>query len=279
MSTELVHVPNSDAENPTLDAILAGLFAAGKSCHRAYRWTVELADVDARKHISQLPRMALCSLGPRTRKIKPLPDDGHRPLIFVHGLGGHPGNHLALRSYLGLKGRRRIYSVNLGKGTPLLEAADAVSTAIERIVAANGLGLDAQVDLMAHSMGGLVCRLAIENETVRARVATIVTMGSPHQGTLMARLVGPSAARAQELRIDSSTVHTLNAQLPWPKTFPRLVSLWSPNDVLVMPTGQAEVEGAINHRCDGFTHFTWLLEPHGWRVVEAALAELTSSPS
>ncbi len=88
----------------------------------------------------------------------------------------------------------------------------------------------------------------------------------------MARLVGPSAARAQELRIDSTTIRSLNAQLPWPETFPRLVSLWSPNDVLVMPNARAEVEGATNRRCDGFTHFTWLLEPHGWRVVEAALA-------
>ncbi len=272
MSTELVPVPKPSSETPTLDAILSGLLAAGRGCHRAYRWTVELADIDARKHISQLPQMALCSLGPRTRRVKPLPDDGHRPLIFVHGLGGHPGNHLALRSYLGLRGRRRVYSVDLGRNTPLLDAAEAVSTAIERVVAANGLGPDEQVDLMAHSMGGLVCRLAIENEVSRARVATIVTMGSPHQGTLMARLVGPSAARAQELRIDSTTIRSLNAQLPWPETFPRLVSLWSPNDVLVMPNARAEVEGATNRRCDGFTHFTWLLEPHGWRVVEAALA-------
>ena len=249
-----------------------GARATGQALHRAYRWTAELIDPDARRHLSQLPGMALTSLGPRTRRVRPLPDDGHRPLIFVHGLGGHPGNHLALRSHLGLSGRRRVYTVDLGKGTPLAQAARVVSQAIERVVAANGLAPDDQVDLIAHSMGGLVCRLAMANETSRARVATIVTMGSPHQGTFIARLVGPTAIRTQELRVDSATIAELDQQLPWPREWPRLVSLWSPNDVLIMPEARAEVEGAENRRCDGFTHFTWLLEPRGWDVVEAALA-------
>ena len=249
-----------------------GAVATGHAIHRAYRWTAELIDPDARAHLLQLPGMALTSLGPRRRRVRPLPDDGHRPLIFVHGLGGHPGNHLALRCHLGLSGRRRIYTVDLGKGTPLTEAAREVSQAVERVVAANGLRPDEQVDLIAHSMGGLVCRLAVASDTTRARVATIVTMGSPHRGTLMARLVGPTAARTQELRVESLTITTLNAQLPWPSDWPRLVSLWSPNDVLIMPEAQAEVPGADNRRCDGFTHFTWLLEPRGWDVVAAALA-------
>jgi pimeloyl-ACP methyl ester carboxylesterase len=259
-------------DNERLESFCNGVIVAGQAVHRAYRWTAELVHPDARRHLAQLPGMALTSLGPRRRRVRPLPNDGHRPLIFVHGLGGHPGNHLALRSHLGLSGRRRIYTVDLGKGTPLAEAAREVSTAVERVVAANGLGAEDQVDLIAHSMGGLVCRLAINEVITRRRVARIVTMGSPHQGTFMARLVGPTAARTQELRVDSETIATLATQLPWPNDWPHLVSLWSPNDVLVMPEARAEVAGADNRRCEGFTHFTWLLEPRGWNEVERALA-------
>ena len=245
---------------------------AAEVIFRGYRWTAELLDADTRRHIAQLPSMAFTSLGPRRRRVRPLPPDGHRPLIFVHGLGGHPGNHLALRAHLGLVGRRRVYTVDLGSQTPLAEAAAAVRTTIERVVAANGLARGEQIDLMAHSMGGVVCRLAADDSTIRARIASIVTMGSPHGGTHLARLVGPSARRTHELRVGSETIARLDQQLPWPSDWPKLVSLWSPNDILIMPGSRAEVPGADNWRCDGFTHFTWLLEPRGWKVVEAALA-------
>lgn len=245
---------------------------AARVLYQGLRWTAELLDHDTRRHLAQLPAMAVTSLGPRRRRIRPLPADGHKPLIFVHGLGGHPGNHLALRAHLGLAGRRRIYSVDLGSQTPLSEAAVVVRQTIERVVVANGLDAHDQVDLMAHSMGGVVCRLAADDGLIRRRIASIVTMGSPHRGTHLARLVGPSARRTHELRVGCETIARLDQQLPWPSDWPRLVSLWSPNDILIMPGSRAEVPGADNRRCDGFTHFTWLLEPRGWKVVEDALA-------
>jgi triacylglycerol lipase len=57
--------------------------------------------------------------------------------------------------------------------------------------------LDARrVNLVAHSMGGLDARYAIARLGLRNRVASLVTIGTPHQGTPLADAATSLAARA-----------------------------------------------------------------------------------
>ena len=229
-------------------------------------------DRDARRHVAELPLLALASIGPRSRAIAALPDDGHNPILCVHGLAAHPGTFVLLRGFLDISGRSRSYTVDVNEGT-MQERADTVRAAVAQILAVNQLPPDAKVDIIAHSMGGLVSRTALCDEATRERVGSLITLGSPHEGTVLARFIGEGATSGIELRRDSSTVQRLAAQVPWQPSWPRLVSLWSPNDILLMPQTCAVVEGARNVECVEFTHFTWLLHPRGWRQVLAALHE------
>jgi pimeloyl-ACP methyl ester carboxylesterase len=229
-------------------------------------------DPDLRRHLAQLPLLAMTRLVPRGETVRALPPDGHHPLVLVYGFGGRPGNFLALRTWLRFAGRRRVYLADFGNSESLEHAALQLGSMILTIAERNELGPDERVDVVAHSMGGLVARLALEDDAVSSRVATVLTLGTPHSGTWMARFGGTSAI---PLRPDSPLIARLAAQLPWPADpgKPRLVAMWSQTDMLVVPPEGAQVAGALNVEMPGFTHYSYLLDPAAWRRIQAVLDE------
>ena len=230
-------------------------------------------DPDLRRHLMQLPVMGLTMLGPSRPPFEALEDDGHRPVLFVHGLGGHRGNFLPMRAYFRFTGRSRTYAVGFAADARLDDMALALRGAIAEALACNGLGADAQVDLVAHSMGGLVCRLALEDAETAARVAHLVTLGTPHAGTHVARFA--STGHTLDLRPDSDIIARLRTQLPWapPPLMPRLSAMWSRADMLLLPPTTGCVEGASNIEMADFTHYSYLLSPQAWKRVLAELSD------
>ena len=229
-------------------------------------------DPDLKRHVVEAPLVGLTVLARPRREVEPLPDDGHRPVVLVHGLGGFPGNFFPLRSYLRLMGRRRTYAVPFPDGLTLDERVAHLRAFIAAVIERNGLPEGAQVDVVAHSLGGVLSRLAVQDPATAARVATLVTLGTPHAGTSLARFLKTPAVLA--LRPDSPTLERLREQLPWRagRGVPRLVCLWSPADLLLHPPTAALVDGAENVEMPGFTHTSYLLHPRGFREIHRALA-------
>jgi triacylglycerol esterase/lipase EstA (alpha/beta hydrolase family) len=246
------------------EQIVRGARAVGAGASAA----VEAVDEDARRDLVQLPLVAMTLLGPRQPVIRPLADDGRRPVLFVHGLGGHPGNFLPMRGWLGLRGRRRGYSLGRPQGEDLMAYSRLLSKQIDTVLEVNGLGPDAQVDIVAHSMGGVIARLALLEVQNISRVRTLVTLGTPHAGTAAARFGGTECCKA--LRPDSETIAALSQQLPWRGPC-RLVCLWSEADPLMQPAETAQVFGAENRRLVGVRHTDYLLRREVWREVHEAL--------
>jgi pimeloyl-ACP methyl ester carboxylesterase len=261
------------------DYVRDAAVVAGKGIGTAAVWVGENAaaayravDPDLRRHVAQLPLVGLTMLAPAPT-VEPLPDDGHRPVVFVPGLGGGPGNFLPMRLYFKLMGRRRTYVLPCDNRQELEANAAGLAALIEAVAAANGLPDDATFDVVTHSMGGLIARLALEDERVRRRVANLVTMAAPHAGSHLARY--GAIPRSLDLRPDSALQERLACQVPWPgpPALPRLVCLWSAGDVLLLPAASACVEGADNREIVGFTHYEYLVHPTAWRVALEALAE------
>ena len=240
----------------------------GENTAAAYR----AVDPDLRRHLAQLPLVGLTMLAP-TPRVAPLPDDGHRPVLFVPGLGGGPGNFLPMRLYFRLMGRSRTYVLACDNAQSLESTAARLGELIEAVAAANGLPDDATFDVVTHSMGGLVARVALDDERLRRRMATVVTMAAPHSGSHLARY--GATARSLDLRPDSELLERLARQVPWrgPPEQPRLVCLWSDGDVLLLPATSACVAGADNREIVGFTHYEYLVHPTAWRVALEALSE------
>ncbi len=252
---------------PTADwtqAVWRAFAAAGNAVVQG----ISFVDADLRRELVSLPLMAATAVGRRRIPVRALPDDGLRPVVFVHGLAGHPGNFRPLATYLRRQGHRRLYGIGLDYGVGARAQAAALSEFIDDVLHVNGLD-DGQVDIVAHSRGGIVARLALDDAATALRVATLVTVGTPHRGTVAARY--GRGVELDELRPESDVVARLSEQLPW--TGPRLICLWSASDPLVVPPLHAQVPGATNIELDGLTHCQLLLWPAGWRATWQALSE------
>ncbi len=251
----------------SVGSVIAGA-AKGAAQGASAAW--HAVDPDLRRPLGELPLLGLTMLQSRRPPPVRLPDDGHRPLVFVHGLGGHRGNFLPMRLFFRLQGRTRTYSVGFEPHAGLDQLAAQLGAYLDEVARVNGLGESGQVDLVAHSMGGIVARLALEDLSVRSRVRTLLTLGTPHAGTHAARYAATAFTLA--LRPGSEVLERLAQQAPWTAP-PRLVCFWSRSDVLLLPPETACVQGAECVELAGLTHYGYLLQPACFRRAFEALRE------
>lgn len=268
--------PSSPAVRQAGRATWQALAAAGRWVGRQAKAGVAAVDPDVWTHASDLPLIALTMLAPRAAPLESLPDDGTRPVVFVHGLAGSPGNFLPMRTWFRAHGRRRTAAVALPPHCTV-EVLGAVLA--DTLVAAADLTADRCVDVVAHSLGGLVARAALLELERRRRkakpgctVGVLATLGTPHAGSHLARYA--NTVTTNDLKPGSPLLAKLDAQLPWrgPPEQPRLVSFWSRSDVIVLPAEKATVDGAENVELEGLSHNGLLLRPTAWDAVFRTLS-------
>jgi triacylglycerol esterase/lipase EstA (alpha/beta hydrolase family) len=94
--------------------------------------------------------------------------------------------------------------------------------------------------LVGHSMGGLVSRAYLRRNG-KARVAKLVTLGTPHRGSQLAKL--GMGENGRQMVPGSAWLGGLNASgaVPLPAA---TVSIYSCHDNYVMPQDSSVLEGA-----------------------------------
>ncbi len=245
-----------------LAAVGRGATTVGKGIATAFH----AIDPDLRRHAYLLPIAGMSYLVPRPKPIARLDDDGYRPVVLVHGLGGHPGNFIGLKTSLARNGRTRSYVIDFGSAASFDAMELHLRAAIDDIYAANELPEHAQVDIVAHSMGGLITRLAAEDPRTRERIANIVTLGTPHAGSHLARLAATELTLG--LRPGSEIMQRLDAQDFWgtPEA-PLITALWSLADTVVIPAQAAQFTPGRNIELPHATHYSYLIRPSAWRLI------------
>ena len=104
----------------------------------------------------------------------------HRtPVVFVHGFLGDPTNFLAVRSHLAARGVRNFASFSYRPRLDYQCLADELGCTIEEVCRATG---SRRVDLVGHSLGGLVARYLTESRG-RPFVRRLVTLAAPYYAT------------------------------------------------------------------------------------------------
>ena len=174
---------------------------------------------------------------------------GRPTLLLVHGYGCSRGVWWFIRRRLAAAGYN-VASVSLvppytsvGKLVPQLNAR------IEAAVAAAGVQ---QLTLIAHSMGGLVCRSYLARHGI-ARVDRLITLASPHRGSELARIgIGQNA---REMEPGSQWLHDIAAD---PVKIP-FVSVRTPHDNYVMPQDNQRLPEARDVELAGIGHLALLL--------------------
>lgn len=131
-----------------------------------------------------------------------------------------------------------VFSVNLGgflniyNTRPVEEVARHIAGKVRRLRARHKLG---RIHMVCHSKGGLVGRFFVQALGGEEHVKTLITLGTPHQGTptaVVAALppVGLVAGSGHQMLPHSPFIRRLGA-LPLP-THTRLVSIFSRTDLV-----------------------------------------------
>jgi triacylglycerol lipase len=171
-----------------------------------------------------------------------------RPLVLVHGYGCSRGVWWWLRRRLEAAGHT-VASVSLAPPyTSIGKLVPQLARRIEEVRRATGAD---KVVLVAHSMGGLVCRSYLARYGSES-VERLVTLASPHGGSELARIgIGQNA---REMEPNSLWLRDLGQEpLPVPA-----VSIRTPHDNYVMPQDSQRLPGAGNIELAGIGHLAVL---------------------
>jgi pimeloyl-ACP methyl ester carboxylesterase len=159
------------------------------------------------------------------------------PILLVHGMVDNRSIFTLLRLGLRRRGFGRVTSMNYSPFTADVRVAAAqLAEEVEALVAETGYE---RIHVVGHSMGGLIARYYITRLGGDERVHTLVTLGTPHQGTYTA--YGWHNQLTRQLRPGSGLMRELDEPVPDCRT--RFVVYWSDLDQMVFPQRNA----ALNH--------------------------------
>jgi triacylglycerol esterase/lipase EstA (alpha/beta hydrolase family) len=180
------------------------------------------------------------------------PGSSAPPVLLLHGYGCNSGYWAQL---LPLLDQARISHASLDL-EPIMGSIDdyvpLVAGAVERLCRDSGA---AQVVIVAHSMGGLVARAYLRGHG-SARIARVITLGTPHHGTSLASF-GVGANARQMRRHDGGQLndwlHALAAS-ETPELRDIVTSLYTHHDNIVAPQTSSVLPGARNVAFGGMGH-------------------------
>jgi len=201
---------------------------------------------------------------------------GRMPVLLVHGYLCNRGIWHPFARWLAARGHA-VETLNL---EPVFGAIDdyvpLLAEALARLRARSGA---ARVAIVAHSMGGLAVRAFIARHGCED-LGAVVTLGTPHRGTWMARF--GHGANARQMRLDSAWLRALAAREPSASRALFTVVL-THHDNMVLPQPIQTLEGAqtialsaLGHVALAYDHAVW---EHAAHAIDAASAPRSASPS
>ena len=132
----------------------------------------------------------------------------------------------------------------------------------------NQLPPEQPLNLVGFSMGGLVCRVYIQQLGGLARTRRLITLATPHQGTYMAYVcerpacvqMRPGSSFLTELNRDLSALHHL-----------QFTSLWTPFDLTIVPAMSSVLDVGNARAVFSPFHATLPLDPRIPGLITTAL--------
>ncbi|MEU1051029.1 alpha/beta fold hydrolase [Streptomyces sp. NPDC005876] len=201
----------------------------------------------------------------------PLPDPGDTPrlprqaesrppVVLLHGFIDNRSVFLLLRRSLAQHGRQQVESLNYSPLTcDIRTAAELLGRHIEEICERTGAR---QVDIVGHSLGGLIGRYYIQRLGGDHRVRMLVTLGTPHSGTRVVPLANAHPI-VRQMRPGSPVIEEL--ALPAPGCRTQFVSFWSDLDRMMDPPETACLDhpglSVRNVRVSGVGHLALPVHP------------------
>lgn len=202
----------------------------------------------------------------------PLPGRTGPPVVLLHGFIDNRSVFVLLRRSLARDGRQRIVSLNYSPLTcDIRTAAELLGRHVEEVCERTGSD---RVDIVGHSLGGLIARYYVQCLGGDLRVRTLVTLGTPHSGTKAIPLASAHPI-VRQMRPGSEVIEELAGPAPGCRT--RFVSFWSDLDSMMDPLETACVDHpdleTRNVRVTGIGHLALPVHP----TVAAGIREVLES--
>jgi triacylglycerol lipase len=194
------------------------------------------------------------------------------PILLLHGMVDNRSIFAVLRRSLVRRGFGQVVTVNYSPLTmDVRVAARRLAEKVEEVVANTGYR---RVHVVGHSLGGLVARYYVQRLGGDARVHTLVTLGTPHSGTVPAYFLPLRLGR--QLRPGSELMTELAGPAPGCRT--RFLAYWSDLDQMMIPKTAATVQhqdlSARNVRIRGVGHLSFAIDRRVVHEIGVELAQL-----
>ncbi|WP_392544659.1 esterase/lipase family protein [Oryzobacter telluris] len=194
------------------------------------------------------------------------------PILLVHGIVSNRSVFTLLRRGLTRRGFTNVFAMNYTTvSTDVRAAAASLAEEVERVVEETGFE---RIHVIGHSLGGLIGRYYVTRLGGDARVHTLVTLGTPHEGTWAAYAV--PTRLMQQMRPGSGLLRELARPARGCRT--RFISYWSDSDEAVLPQRSAALRHpdlrSSNVRLHGAGHLTLPMMRDVVHGISTALAFL-----
>lgn len=191
------------------------------------------------------------------------------PVVFVHGYMQNRVDFVSLARALDRRGLGPLYAINYPWFLDIGSNARRLSRFVAEVCAETKAPL---VDLVCHSMGGLVAMEMLGGEAAKneLHVRKCVTIATPHAGVAWR---GPMIGLGASMLRKGSKL--LTAQAGYKLALPTL-SLYSTHDNVVFPmtTSQLATRGGTDVAIEGLGHLSILFSP----VVAERVASFLADP-
>jgi len=184
-----------------------------------------------------------------------------RTVVLVHGYLANRGPLLPLAAYLHARGHKQILAYEYSGAAGVEQAAIGLRKFLRTHVRGG------RIDLVCHSLGGLVARVYLQQLGGARRVDRCITLGTPHRGTYNAYWVASRVGR--ELRPDSALLARLDSSRPAAAGV-RFVSIVAGSDNIVIPRVFSSTDSVVH--VPGLGHMGLLFSPTAFRTVAERLA-------
>jgi pimeloyl-ACP methyl ester carboxylesterase len=227
----------------------------------------------ARESAASILTYELYPLGLISKSLPTLPSLSLRgpgsklPVLFIHGIFHNRSTFAWLKQRLYSKGFRQFKEVNLLTSIhPIPRLAEQVARETRLLIKKYNVP---QVDIIAHSMGGVIGRYFVQLLGGDGLVRNLITLGTPHRGTEWSRY--SIIPHIRELTPQSRTLELLN-DCPPPK-HTRAIAVSGDLDIVIRPKDCTWWDGVRNIHLSRVGHAGLLFST---RVLDIILSHLNT---
>jgi triacylglycerol lipase len=190
-------------------------------------------------------------------------DAAATPILLVHGFIDNHAIFTVMERALRRRGFQTLTAYDYGLLTyNIPRAAVRLGETIEQLTTDSGYE---RIHIIGHSLGGLITRYYVQRLGGDNRVHTLVTLGTPHQGTQLAK-AAPLLPLVRQLAPSSRVIRELAEPAAGCRT--RFLAFHSDIDPLIVPTSSARLEhpdlNVHNIAVRGVGHLSM---PHNGRIA------------